>query len=250
MNTKTPMLVLVGASLAACGSDEDSVTLAVTVPQNSALVQSSSDSELVLNDSSNELIITSAELVLREIEFERDDDDSDCDDDSGRDDACEEFEVGPRLVSLPLDGSVDVELVAELPEGVYDEIEVDVHKVSDSDDAGFIADNPDLLNSSVRVRGTWNGAEFTFTSDVDEEREIELDDNPIVVEAGGTPVSVTLSIDVATWFTDASGTLIDPRTALDDGPNEDRVEDNIESSIDGYEDDDRDGLEDDDDDED
>ncbi len=43
------------------------------------------------------------------------------------------------------------------------------------------------------------------------------------------------------------GSLIDPRTAGDGGPNEGLVEDNIRASIDGFEDEDEDGEDDDDD---
>jgi hypothetical protein len=148
-------------------------------------------------------------------------------------------------VSLPLDGSVDIELTAEIPEGIYDEIELDVHKVSDSDDPAFLDAHPDMLRVSVRVRGTWNGEAFTYTSDLDEEQEIELS-TPITVGADGAEVGVTLSLDLASWFVDGSGNLIDPRTALDGGANDGVVEENIKRSIDGFEDDDHDGVEDDD----
>jgi hypothetical protein len=250
-------------AMAACGPEASGVNLAVTVPRTSNQVQDSPTGELVLTNNGNELVIATAEIVLREIEFERSDHSSDCDsydDDSSDDgssgssgsydDSCGELDAGPRLVSLPLDGSVNVELSADLPQGTYDEIELDVHKVSDSDDRTFIERHADMLEASVRVRGTWNGETFTFTSDVDEEKEIELENNPIVVGPEGSTVGVTLALDVATWFTDGSGNLIDPRTALDGGEYDSIVEENIKNSIDGYEDDDQDGIEDDDDDDD
>ena len=73
---------------------------------------------------------------------------------------------------------------------------------------------------------------------------------PLVVEDGAQPTNLTLEIDVGTWFVGPDGSLIDPRTANDDGPNESLVEDNIQDSIEGFEDDDQDGDDDHDDDDD
>ncbi len=70
---------------------------------------------------------------------------------------------------------------------------------------------------------------------------------PLVVEEGAQPTNVTLLIDVTTWFVALDGSLIDPRTAGNGGPNEGLVEDNIRASIDGFEDEDEDGEDDDDD---
>lgn len=46
------------------------------------------------------------------------------------------------------------------------------------------------------------------------------------------------------WFRDANGALIDPRSANKGGANENLVKSNIRTSIEGFEDDDRDGVED------
>ena len=189
----------------------------------------------------NTLVIQSAEVVLREIEFERADEPTGCDaaegEDEGSDDpACEDYEVGPLLASLPLDGTVAWETTAEVPYGTYDEIEFDVHKVGgDAADGAFLAENPDFDGISIRVTGTWNGADFVYTSSLDEEQEVALAP-PMVVDENSGPVNVTLSIDVSTWFRDASGALIDPNSP------EDLVKHNIKDSIEGFEDDDSDGA--------
>lgn len=82
----------------------------------------------------NALVITSAKLVLREIELKRADV-TDCDLLGENDDGCEEFETGPVLVSIPVDGSVSEEFSLAVPAGSYDEIEFDIHKVSSGDEA-------------------------------------------------------------------------------------------------------------------
>ena len=208
---------------------------------------------LTLTDGAgNTLLITSAEVVLREIEFERQENLADCDA-SLDNDHCEEFEVGPLLVSLPLDGSTAKEIATTVPADIYDEIEFDIHKVSSGDfngdeddrlEAEFATAHPDFVESSIRVQGTYNGSAFVYTSDLDEEQEIELDP-PLVVAEGQASTNVTLSLNLAAWFVDGNGNLVDPESANKDGENKSRVEDNIKNSIEGFEDEDEDGEEDD-----
>ncbi len=201
--------------------------------------------DITLDDGQNELIIQSAEVVLREIEFERAEELAGCGDDDdevegGDDDSCEEFETAPMLVSLPLDGSVDQTISVDVPIGSYDEIEFEVHRVGDDPlDLAFLDDHPDFDGISVRVTGTWNGDPFEYTSDLEAEQEIEFD-TPL--EADGGSIGVTLSVDVATWFVDGSGNLINPSDALGGGLLGELVEDNIENSFEGFEDDDHDGV--------
>lgn len=199
-------------------------------------------SGLELSDGLNTLALESAELVLREIEFERTDEPADCDQ-SGSGDACEKIEAGPVLVVLPLDGSVTTQLTAQIDTGTFDEIEFDVHKVDGEDRANrdFLDQNPNFRDISVRVTGTFNGQSFLFTSDLNEEQEIELA-SPLVVTAESGPANVTLTIDLSGWFRTMGDALIDPRTAVKGQPNENLVRDNIRDSIEGFRDDDGDGI--------
>ena len=209
-----------------------------------------------------ELVITKAQLVLREIElegpavgaacgdsssssaslsvarFSGSDDGSD--DDSSHDEfECGEIELGPVLLDLPLGAGVTQEIAVQVPEGTYHEIKFKLRE-PDDDAAGraFAAANPTFANISVRVEGTYNGEPFTFTSAVRAEQEIEF--HPyFTVGAGGT--NVTLRVNVASWFTDGSGAAIDPATAQPGGSNRAQVESHIVSSFQAYEDRDRDG---------
>lgn len=193
---------------------------------------------LELTDGVNTLVIESADLVMREIEFERVET-AGCD--SGLDNVdCEKFEIGPRLVPLPLDGSISQELSAQVDVGTYDEVEFELHKVEDWD-VDFLTTHPDFAGISIRVTGTYNGQSFLYTSSIDEERELELT-SPLVVTPDSGPVNVTLKIDLRNWFVAAGGMLIDPQTANDGQPNESVVTENIRFSIEGFRDDDHDGV--------
>lgn len=195
---------------------------------------------LELTDGTNTLVIESAEIVMREIEFERVET-AGCDSELGLDnDECEKFEIGPFVVPLPLDGSVSQELTAQVDTGTYDEIEFEIHKVEDFELA-LLGGRSDLADISIKVTGTYNGQGFEYTSRIDEEQELELS-SPLIVTPDPGPVNVTLSIDLSSWFVDSGGMLVDPASANDGQPNESLVTDNIRTSIEGFRDDDHDGV--------
>ncbi len=193
------------------------------------------------------IILRSVGVVLREIELKRVEAAA-CDSVEGNGD-CEEFEAGTTLVALPL-GSTATETVVAVnaPAGMYDALEFKIHKPESSDDAAFIAANPNFDGVSIRVTGTYSQAgtrsDFTFTSDLDASQEVSL--SPPLTVSDGQPANVTLRIDIANWFLNAGGTaLIDPASANKGQPNEGVVKDRIEASIDAFRDDNHDGHDDD-----
>lgn len=180
------------------------------------------------------LVINQVEIVLREIELERIDGDA-CEvaNDHDSDDDCEEVEVGPLLIDLPLGGGTARLLLVPIVAGSYDEIEFEIHKPGDDDaaDRAFLALHPDLDRVSIRVRGTFNGVQFVYLTDLNVEQEMQLSP-PLVVEAGGS-AELTLMVDVRDWFLDATrARLVNPTTALKGQPNEGLVKENIKRSFD------------------
>ena len=254
MRTERYALALAGAMVGGLScSDGSGIGLAITTRGTSTTTQNG-DSTLVVRGNDT-LIIRDIEMVMREIELERVDDLRDCPDTSTGpelrhdDDACEEFSTGALLVDLPLGDETDRIITVDVAEGLYDEVEFEIHKPDEVRDAAFIAANPDFARISIRVTGTFSKggtrSDFTYTTDLNEEQEIEFDE-PLDVTTDG-PVNLTIRLDIATWFLNAAGTgIVDPATANDGGPNENLVRDNIRESIDAFHDDDGDGLDDDD----
>lgn len=193
-----------------------------------------------LSDGQNELLITKAEVVLREVELERVEV-IDCDV-VPEPDGCEEFEAGPILLDLPLNGSTAQQVTIAVPPGLYDEVEFEIHKVSSSDqeDAAFRQAHPDFAGKSIRVQGTFNGQAFTYETDLDVEQESDLNP-PLVVDDQATSTNVTVRIDLSQWFRNGSGALVDPATGNKGGENESLIKENIKQSIEAFEDKDRDG---------
>ena len=253
-------------NLAACAGDSHNTPM---VRLNLATQRGGAAAALMVPDTTtdgvNTLVLESVQMVLREIELKREDDDG-CDDgingdgssddimqrsSDDDDDGCEEFEVGPFLFDLPLGPGVERTIAVEVPAGVYDELEFEIHKPEDDGDPvdeAFIAQHPEFRDISIKVTGTWNGAPFTFTSDLNEEQERDLVP-PLTLDATQT-TDLTFFVDVRSWFRGMGGLLIDPVTANKGGVNENTVEDNIERSIGIFEDNDHDGHDDDGDDDD
>jgi len=179
------------------------------------------------------LVVQQVEIVVRKIELEGVGGDA-CEDsnsDANNDDDCEEVELGPLLIDLPLGGGTARRLLVAIAAGSYDEIELEVHKLGgDAADRDLLALHPTLNGVSIRVRGTFNGVEFVYVTDLDVEQEIQLSP-PLVVVAGAT-AEITLMVDVRDWFLNATRTgLINPTTALNGQPNEGLVNENIHRSF-------------------
>jgi hypothetical protein len=190
------------------------------------------------------LVITKAEVVLREIELKRVEV-VNCDV-IPEPDGCEKFEIGPVLIDVPVDGTTATEVAIDIDPGMYDELEFDIHKVSgdDEEDATFVATYPQMADLSIRVEGTFDGVPFTFTTDLDVEQEHDLVPAIEITENTGS-TNVTVSLGLSQWFLDAGGNELNPETGNKGGENESLIKENIKQAIEAFEDKDRDGVEDD-----
>jgi len=100
---------------------------------------------------------------------------------------------------------------------------------------------------SIRAQGTFTPAggaaqDFTFLSDLSEERELEFEPPLEVTE--NEPTNVTFAVNLNAWFRRSDSTLVNPVDANEGRPFADLVEENIEASIEGFQDDDFDGEDD------
>jgi hypothetical protein len=235
-HTKTVTIIALCCAAAACGA-QATTGISMHVPQPSA-------NALTAQNGNNSLVLTSAELVLRKIELERDGGAS-CDPNgtsSAGDHDCPELKEGPFVVTLPLDGNIVTSFAAEIPAGNYKSLQLQMHKLSGAADQNVLIGRPDLQGSSVKVVGTYNGTAFTLFSDVTATQEIAF--NPSVVVAAGKPFNITLSIDVVSWFKDAAGNFVDPTTSSHSGNGENTFKKAIQASFRGFEDNDHNGSDD------
>jgi hypothetical protein len=273
-----PILPVIALALAACmadgsgpGAGRGRIALAVSAERPTAAMGASvltaGDSTLIRTDSDT-VIIRSVDLVVRRVELkpvdvaacesdsaamehEGDQHDSTAGADSTAErdlEGCEEIKAGPVLVSLPLGDTVIAALVdVTAPAGQYDELEFKIHAPGLLRDSAFLAANPDFADVSIRVSGTFShhGArsDFRFISGLEAEQEVRIDP-PLVVDAGAV-ASLTLRFNISGWFAGPGGSgVVDPQSANAGGVNEVLVRENIQRSINAFEDRDHDGHDD------
>lgn len=143
------------------------------------------------------LIIERATVSLSEIEFE-----------GGEEESDElEAEVGGGTIDLALDGSKTKVAANSVEAGTYHTLGLE------------------LQRRGISVEGTYAGNSFTYVSDVAPELEFPL--KPAVEVPAGGDASVGVEFDVASWFTAADGSVLDPTVEA----NRPTIEANIRASM-------------------
>ena len=242
MRTRVLLLTALSSALALAGCDSTNTGregVSISFSTRAPAVAAVSDAQFAITvaEGANTLVITKAELVLRELELKLSST-STCA--TGTvEDSCERIELGPMKIDLPTTDVVASPISTTVPAGTYHEIEFDIRRPgTDPADAAFVAANPQFNNVSIRVEGTFNGTPFTFTSQLDQ--EVQIDFNPPVTIAEGTN-NVTIAVDLRSWFRNSSGVLINPSTASPGQPNESSVTARMKASLRAFEDDDKSG---------
>ncbi len=230
--------------LAACSDMGPTRHVSLSVTTKSASTGSQPvAANIVIGSGPNSITITKAQVVLSEIELSPG---GPCSS-TTEDDGCDELETGPVLVDLPVDGTTKVVLDGLVPAGMYAALEAKLDAVTANDDetgaSAFLTAHPEFAGISVMVTGTFTDASnqthsFTFTSEADAGIEAAFQP-PVTVD--GTTSNLTINIDVASWFTDQSGAVIDPTNTANAGA----IEQNIQRSFHAFEDDNHDGESDD-----
>lgn len=230
-------LALLGCDSTGTGRQPVQISFSTKAP--AAAVASASDAQFAITvaEGANTLVITKAELVLRELELKLSTT-SACA--TGTvEDSCEEIELGPMKIDLPVTDVVMSPISTQVPAGTYREIEFDIRRPgTDPADVTFVQANPQFNNVSIRVEGTFNGQAFVFTSQLDQ--EVQIDFNPPVEITDGNN-NVTIAVDLRSWFRNSQGVLINPATANPGQTNESPVTARIKASLRAFEDDDKSG---------
>jgi len=235
------------AMVAACSSDvtggnRHNVQLSFTT---NATVTSAADrvaADLVVGPN-DELVLQKVQLVFSKIELdqsgnaqcvpEADDVNDDHGDNSGMGEKCEDVELDPLLVNVPVDDALHPVINVPLPAGTFAQLEARLSPAADRFTA-FNAANPDLVGKSVRVEGTFKGTAFVFSTPIRTRLEMDFDP-PLVIDE--TTKNATVAIDVRKWFLDSTGAVIDPSTATSGSSALLQIENNIRRSFHAFEDD-------------
>jgi hypothetical protein len=222
--------------------------------------------DVIVSGTGGKVRITSAQVVLSHIELASDaacasDANNDATETGEANDATEpagasgpdaehsdehgcEVRLDPVLVNLPMDGTTKVVLDALVPAGTYSGLRAKLEAV-EGDDHGasaFLTANPDFADISVKVVGVFTDAggtdhPFTFKSSVEAELAMNFA-SPVTV--GASTSNLTVDVNLANWFTDAAGAIIDPTNVA----NQETIERAIRASLRAFEDDNHDGHDD------
>jgi hypothetical protein len=238
-------------TLAACSSDltggnRQPVQLSFTTKVSSAPAAIRISPDLVVG-AAGDLILTKVQVVIGKVELDENDQ-TNCVteiESAGNDHAqvgqeCEDVSRDPVLVDIPVDAAVHSVINVPLAQGTYTKLEAKLEPAGDIATA-FNTANPNLVGKSVRVEGTYKGTPFVFTSAVRTGLEMEFSP-PLVIDA--TTMNATVTLDVAKWFLDGSGAVIDPNTATAGSSTLQLIEDNIRRSFHAFQDNDESGVDD------
>ena len=230
--------MVLAAAVAACGSStgppEGSATLSIAFREEAgtgsastvsagATLEEARASTVTLQGSNGTLVLEDVRFVVAEFELERADSDDGCALVGGDD--CEEFEVGPQFLDLPLDGGAVPVVAQSIPAGLYEELEFEIEDLdlddADEDAAAFqqlfqeilqvVPDWPE--DASLLVAGTFTptggqAVPFRVFFDAEIEIEIEFPEPGLDVRDEADP-SVTVVVDPAVWFSMTDGTVLD-----------------------------------------
>ena len=197
-------------------------------------VQSSSTQKAAPGHSSQAIdSLSEVKILIEELELE-----------STTDQDSLDFEADDLIVNLPLDGSDFVLTSSSVPEGIYDEFEMEIEQPDDNsvNDPDFYNENESDEGYSIIIKGVHNGESFTYRSEEDFELELELNP-PLEVLDDATP-SIAINVDPFSWFKDEEGNDLDPTNP----ENIEQIDENIEKSFEVEKEEDDDEDEDDDDD--
>ncbi len=216
----------------------------------------------------NVLVISDAQVVLKQVSFERADNGAVCpdgehdiehenethrngngaigslaldesdQDEADDNDSCESEALGPMLVDLPLNSGAQQQFSIGIEPGTYTAVRFHIHKANSGSEAAFLADHPEFVGTSIRVTGTFNDQAFTYTTSLNALQRQRFE-SPVTVDQSGS-ADVTLLVDLSTWFLDGS-TLVNPATAMHGGATEHLVWENIKRSFRAFRDHDHDG---------
>ncbi len=235
-----PLLFISAAACDVTGTDR--LPVGISFSGQSPTAASALAADVTISEGGNTLVITKAEIMLREVELKRTST-TQCVDDSvgasGSSDDCEELSIGPFLVNVPVVDNTVTTITATIPPDTYREIEFEIRKLGDDtpQERALAAARPEFDVNSIRVEGTFNGVAFVFLMELDQELEFEFDVPVVITEANQ---NVTIQFDLAAWFRNGSA-ILNPTSANKDQPNESLVRENIRASIRAFSDDDRSG---------
>lgn len=226
------------------GNDLQNVSLSFAAGESSNFASAFDGAKVVSSTPAVVPVVTRVQLVLTQLELGRTDDIACVDDDEvehssstssgdkGRD--CEHVSRDPLLIDMPVDGTLKTQLTVPLAAGTYRKLEAKLAPVKSGSTTGaaFLAAHPEFAGISVKVDGTYNGAPFSYKSNLHAKIHMRFNP-PLVIDA--TTRNATISVDVSKWFVHGSE-VIDPSKATPGSSGSQKIDKNIRESFRAFKD--------------
>ncbi len=203
-------VLLIGAIfllLTACETTEpDQTNLSLSFATDSNLPKSTGD----------DLQLQEVKLLIRNIKIKNQ---------SGEDSL--HIKTGPMVVQLNLQGGLTEFSSSEIPQGTYNRVRFEIHKLEDSEtppDQEFKEGSESSKRYSIVVKGTLNGESFMYKSKKSAVQDIKLEEDLVVEE--NADANLTIKVDPFSWFYQGD-LLLNPN----DSANDDKIDNNLKNSF-------------------
>lgn len=173
----------------------------------------------------NALVLDSVKVLIKNIKLNV----------SAASDDSVNFKTGPFVVKLNLNSSVNLFTTAMIPEGSYDKIKFEIHKLEDGEVGIDTAFSFAGGRYSVVVYGKFNLIPFIYRSTKSAHQKLNFGTQ--VGVNSQTKSNITLKVQPYTWFWNGTD-YIDPMVLS----NENDIDNNIKASFKAFKDNDRNGL--------
>jgi hypothetical protein len=152
---------------------------------------------------------------------------------------CENINVGPFVLNLKLNSTVNLISSSFSPAGTYDDVKFKIHKLGRNE----TVIDPDFSDMngrySVIVRGTYNQADFIFKSSVSVSQKLELPEK--VLTSTNSNSNITLQAKPILWFMRMDNTILDPNNTFNREEIDRNIRNNIRESLRMFKDNDHNG---------
>jgi len=201
----------------------------VTPVQNDNLTFSVTSSTDSVGDLQGILILDTVKILIKEIKLNAANNNADS----------INFKTGPFVLFLNLTSAVNEVSTGLIPDGAYDKVKFEVHKLNDNEpipDPEFADPNG---RYSVIVKGRYLGQYFVYKSTKSAHQILNL---PVSISViSNSPTNITLMAKPYIWFI-KNGAYLDPRDPSNSNDIDNNIKNNINQNFKAFRDNDRNGV--------
>ena len=149
------------------------------------------------------------------------------------------FKVGPFVYFLNFNTNVNLMTTAYIPQGNYDKIKFEIHKLNDNEtppDPEFVDNNG---RYSTVVKGWFNGAYFIYKSTASVHQKLNFPTSIYPTQDART--NITLKAEPYKWFY-KNGVLLDPNNPANVNDIDNNIKNNVNDNLKAFRDNDRNGI--------